>query len=104
MDDQIPLANSGTAPRTARTHDVSHLADHRSTLQPQLPASQIKEEDFVACRRLIDFHPVGTFFGKCPSWIFLFILDTCTVGFSLQFWTIVTFGLNLVGFWNIGMF
>jgi len=46
----------------------------------------------------------------------MLILDTCTVGFSLQFWTIVTFGLNLdfgtseftfglnlVGFWNIGM-
>ncbi|CAK9063281.1 Erythronolide synthase, partial [Durusdinium trenchii] len=36
-----------TAPQTARTHDVSHLADHRSALPPQLPASQIKEEDFV---------------------------------------------------------
>ncbi|CAJ1396114.1 unnamed protein product [Effrenium voratum] len=36
-----------TAPKTARTHDVSHLCDQRMTLAPCIPASLIEAEDHV---------------------------------------------------------
>jgi hypothetical protein len=36
-----------TAPKTARTHDISHLADKPKFLAPNMPPSLIKEEDHV---------------------------------------------------------
>jgi len=57
-----------TAPKTARTHDVSHLADHRSTLQPQLPASQIKEEDFVYESSFMPMDATSTYSDEDGLW------------------------------------
>ncbi|CAE8625932.1 unnamed protein product [Polarella glacialis] len=37
----------GTAPRTAATHDISHLCDQPKFLAPSVPATLIEEEDHV---------------------------------------------------------
>eukprot|EP00435_Cladocopium_sp_Y103_P009574 s2805_g2.t1 len=62
------VSNSRTAPKPARTHDVSHLADHRSTLQPQLPASQIKEEDFVYESSFMPLDTTSTYSDEDGLW------------------------------------
>jgi hypothetical protein len=36
-----------TAPRTARTHDISHLRDQKSSLTPSIPPSLIEETDHI---------------------------------------------------------
>ena len=48
--------NQGTAPRTARSHDVSHLCDQPMHLTPSIPMSLIEEKDHASwCSRLQSF-------------------------------------------------
>lgn len=46
---QVPVLTQieSTAPRTARTHDISHRYDKGSFLTPCIPASLVKEEDHM---------------------------------------------------------
>jgi hypothetical protein len=43
----VLLQLDSTAPRTARTHDISHLRDRQEYLNPKIPASLIHEKDHV---------------------------------------------------------